>query len=245
MLNNLIIRSMLAEDLAFASERTAAEGWVSENRATLDGFFFHEPEGCLVAELDGRRVGIGVATSYGHSGFIGELIVRPEARGQGIGSALLNHAVTYLQQRGARTIYLDGVVKAVDLYQRNGFRKICCSLRFSGKVDGKSHPQVRPMLEKDLPVVFDLDQRYFGADRSFFLTRRWKLFPELSKVLVEDDRVTGFILGRWGEGWMVAGPWVVEAGVRYPQWLLEAQAVVNGDQMFSIGVLESTRERWN
>ena len=245
MRNNLIIRSMLAEDLAFASERTAAEGWVSENRATLDGFFFHEPVGCLVADLDGRRVGIGVATSYGHSGFIGELIVRPEARGQGIGSALLNHAVTYLQQRGARTIYLDGVLKALDLYERNGFRKICRSLRFSGKVNGKPHPQVRPMLEKDLPVVFDLDQRYFGADRGFFLARRWNLFPELSKVLVEDDRVTGFILGRWGEGWMAAGLglWRQASGIpngcwKPRRWLMETRCS-------ALVCWRATRERWN
>jgi len=239
MLDSLKIRSMNAGDLTFAAECTAGEGWISENRTTLDGFFFHDPGGCLVAELEGRRVGIGVATSYGRCGFIGELIVHPEARGRGIGAALLNHAVTYLRQRGACTVYLDGVVKAVNLYERNGFRKVCRSLRFSGKVEGKSYPQVRPMKEKDLPIIFELDQRYFGADRGFFLARRWNLFPELSKVLVEEGRMTGYILGRRGEGWMSAGPWVVEAGAENPQWLLENLAVVIGHPMFSIGILES------
>jgi GNAT superfamily N-acetyltransferase len=239
--DNLIICSMTARDLTFAAKCTAVEGWVSEDCTTLQGFFSHDPDGCLVAELDGRQVGIGVATSYGHCGFIGELIVRPERRGQGIGAALLAHAVAYLKQRGARTIYLDGVVKAVELYERNGFRKIFRSLRFSGKVIGKSHSGVRSMSEKDLPVIFDLDQRYFGADRSFFLRRRWILFPELSKVLVEDGRVTGYILGRRGEGWMAVGPWVVEPGEKHPQDLLEALAVVIGNQMFSIGILESNQ----
>jgi hypothetical protein len=164
-----------------------------------------------------------------------------EARGQGIGAALLNRAVAYLQQRGAQTIYLDGVVKAVDLYERNGFRKICRSLRFSGKVEGKSHAGVYPMQDKDLQVVVDLDQRYFGADRSFFLRRRWTLFPELSKVLVEDGQVKGYLLGRRGEGWVAVGPWVVEPAVKQPQRLLEAQATVIDNQLFSIGILESNR----
>jgi ribosomal protein S18 acetylase RimI-like enzyme len=212
----LTIRPMERSDLTFAAECTVAEGWVSENITILEGFYLHDPAGCLVAELAGQKVGIGVATSYGQCGFIGELIVKPEARGKGIGAALLNHAAAYLQQRGARTIYLDGVVKAVTLYKRNGFRKICRSLRFSGQIRGKTHPQVRPMQEQDLLVVHQLDHKHFGADRSFFLNRRWSLFPELSKVLVEEGHLAGYILGRRGEDWLAAGPWVVEEDVQHP-----------------------------
>jgi len=241
ILNKLKIRSMSPIDLTFAAECTDGEGWVSENRTALEGFFFHDPGGCLIAELDDRRVGIGVATAYGHCGFIGELIVRPEARGLGIGAALLNHAVAYLHNLGARTVYLDGVVKAVRLYERNGFRKVSRSLRFSGKLEGKNHPKVRPMQEKDLPAVLELDHRYFGARRGFFLARRWNLFPELSLVLVEKGRLTGYILGRRGEGWMSAGPWVVEEGVQHPEWLLEALASASNGQTFSIGTLESNQ----
>jgi hypothetical protein len=57
-------------------------------------------------------------------------------------------------------------VKAVELYERNGLRKICRSLRFSGQMEEKSHPEVRAMQEKDLPMIFDLDRRSFEADRS-------------------------------------------------------------------------------
>ncbi len=238
---SLIIHAMNTRDLTFAEECIEAEGWVSENHKTMEGFFSHDPAGCLVAELDGKQVGIGVATSYGHCGFIGELIVRPDSRGQGVGAALLNHACAYLRQHGAYTIYLDGVVKAVGLYKRNGFRKVCRSLRFSGKVDGKASSGVRSIREKDLPSIFELDCRHFGADRSFFLRRRWILYPELSKLLVDEGRVTGYILGRRGEGWMAVGPWVVEESEPHPEWLLEAQAVTSGNQAFSIGMLESNQ----
>ena len=99
-LASLLIREMRKEELAFAAECTAAEGWVSENHTTLEGFYLNDPKSCLLAEENGRPMGICVATFYGKSGFIGELIVRPEARGRGLGAELLNHGVRVLKERG-------------------------------------------------------------------------------------------------------------------------------------------------
>lgn len=238
---NCTIRALLPGELAFAAECTAAEGWVSENISTLEGFFRHDPAGCLVAELAGRPVGICIATAYGTAGFIGELIVRPEARGCGTGAALLNHAMTYLVESGAQTIYLDGVIQAVSLYERNGFRKVCRSLRLAGQLAGKSHPAVRPLQAGDLQEVCALDRRAFGADRSFFLHRRWELFPDLSHVLVMSGRLSGFILGRAGEGWAAAGPWVMVEGAGAARLLLESFADALGGTPFTIGVLETNQ----
>jgi len=117
------IRHMRKEELSFAADCTMAEGWVSEDQATLEGFYQYDPQGCWLAEEEGYPIGICIATSYGSSGFIGELIVRPGARGRGVGAALLNHAVGGLKSNGVETVYLDGVIKAVELYERNGFRK--------------------------------------------------------------------------------------------------------------------------
>jgi ribosomal protein S18 acetylase RimI-like enzyme len=236
-----IIRSMQMADLAFAAECTAAEGWASETYATFEGFYQHDPNGCFLAELAGRPAGICIATPYGRSGFVGELIVRPEARGRGIGAALLNHAVEYLRRHGAVTVYLDGVVKAVPLYERNGFRKICRSLRFSGTLGGESRSDVRAMRTDDLPAVFALDRQAFGVDRSFLLARRLQLFQDLCQVMVEDGKLTGYILGRRGEGWAAAGPWVIAQEARAPLRLLESLARQVGDVSISVGVLETNR----
>jgi ribosomal protein S18 acetylase RimI-like enzyme len=239
----LNIRSMAYDDLDFAASCTAGERWASEGRAEFEGFFAHDPGGCLVAEEAGRRVGIGMATPYGQSGFIGELIVLPEARGRGVGRALLARAVSYLHGCGARTVLLDGVVRAVPLYERAGFCKLCRSLRFSGTIQGRPAPRVRAMRPDDLEEVFRLDRQAFGADRSFFLARRLARFPELSKVLVQDGRLAGFLLGRRGqvpEGeWTAAGPWVVAPGVEQPEELLESLAPQGGSLRLSVGVLET------
>jgi ribosomal protein S18 acetylase RimI-like enzyme len=238
MLTRLFIHPMQAQDLDFAADCTAAEEWVSENRTVLEGFFQYDPGGCLMAELDGEPIGMCIATSYGTSAFIGELIVQPKARGMGIGAALLNHAVAYLQHNGAHSVYLDGVPRAVPMYQRNGFRIVCRSLRFSGALPAVEHDEVRPMQLADLPDVLALDRRIFTADRGFFLRRRWELYTELSRVLVENNQITGFILGRRGEGWISAGPWVVAEDVGHPIYLLECLAGAAQDNYFSVGILE-------
>jgi predicted N-acetyltransferase YhbS len=238
----LKIRPMRLEDLAFAAECTKAEGWVSENLDTLESFILKDSESCLVAEEDGKRAGICIATDYGRSGFIGELIVRPEVRERGIGAALLNEGVALLLKRGVETVYLDGVVKAVELYERNGFRKVCRSWRFSGKLTGKISQRVRMMAIDDLDGVIEFDKLCFGADRGFFLQRRFELFPELCFVSAQERRITGYIMGRSGETWVAAGPWVREGGGSSPPDLLSALAVEAGGRMISLGILDSNSD---
>lgn len=239
---SITIREMRTEDLAFAAECTAAEGWVSENRDMLDIFFLNDPQGCLLAEENGQRVGICIATHYGNSGFIGELIVVSAGRGRGIGASLLNQGVSFLQTRGVETVYLDGVVKAVELYERSGFRKICRSWRFSGQLAGKTSSGVRQMTKNDSEGVMAIDKLYFGADRSFFLRRRFELFPELCMVCTQGKRITGYIMGRAGETWLSAGPWIREDQAGDPAELLEALAIEAGGRLISLGILDSNTQ---
>ncbi len=237
----MTIREMCKEELAFAAECTAGEGWVSENRATLEGFYQRDPGGCLVAEDHGSLIGICIATRYGRSGFIGELIVHPQARGRGLGEQLLSQGVQYLQRNGIKTIYLDGVLKAVSLYERNGFRKVCRSWRFSGQLLGRFSPRVRRMTLGDLKQVNALDQDAFGDDRSFFIRHRLGAYPGLSYVLMEGDKLRGFILGRAGEGWVSAGPWVVNDDEQHPEELLYAIAGEAAGRVISLGILNINR----
>lgn len=237
-MNDLAISQMGPQDLPLAASYTAAEGWVSEDLIAFRGFYQHDPAGCLLARLNGQPVGIGIATSYGESGFIGELIVHPNYRGRGIGANLLEHAINYLRCRGANTIYLDGDLNAVPLYERHGFRKVCRSRRFLGKVVATQHDTVRPLLRQDLPAVCALDRQEFGADRSDFLEHQLQNYPDLCKVMLDGDHISGFILGRRGEGWVAAGPWVVSKRTSQPELLLESLACEAGDTPLSLGILE-------
>jgi GNAT superfamily N-acetyltransferase len=238
-LPNLFIREMLEKDLDFAAACTAAEGWQSENRVTLEGFYIHNAKGCFVAEENEQPIGICVATKYGTSGFIGELIVLSNARGRGVGAALLNHSVNSLKNQGVESIYLDGVIKAVKLYERNGFVKVFRSWRFSGLLQGKHYSNVRRMTKDDLDGVLALDKAAYGADRSFFLRRRLEIFQELCYVQVDGKRVTGFIMGCQHTGWISAGPWVVQEDSADPENLLYAFALKAGGRPVNLGILEA------
>jgi ribosomal protein S18 acetylase RimI-like enzyme len=238
-MGNVTVRTMQAADLDFAAWCTANEGWASETRAEFEGFWAHDPEGCLIAEAEGQPIGIGIATSYGGRGFIGELIVTAAWRGRGVGRAMMDRAVTYLRDGGAHSIFLDGVVKAVSLYERAGFRKICRSLRFYGHLEGRLSPAVRPMRAEDIGTVSAADRQAFGADRRFFLERRLRLYPELCRVLESDGEIAGFIMGRRATGIVSAGPWWVRPDAPRPADLLAALAVEAGDAVIGLGVLET------
>jgi ribosomal protein S18 acetylase RimI-like enzyme len=235
----MTIRTMAEADLDFAAESTASEGWPIETREAFANALARDPAGCFLAELDGRPAGICVATAYERSGFIGELIVRREARARGIGPRLLECAVAYLKGRGSEAIYLDAVERAVRFYENVGFRKVCRSLRFLAGTEGRPHPEVRPMRLADLDEVFRLDRAAFGDDRSFFLERRLALYPRFAKVLLRDGSLAGFTLGFQGRGAVAVGPWVVRPEVERPVMLLESFASEAGEFPVVIGLLET------
>jgi len=233
------IRLMQTGDLDFAAACTAAEGWRTQTRTAFEGFYAHDPEGCLIAEQGGTPVGICVGTSYGRYGFVGQLIVVSEARGQGIGRRLLDTAVARLRREGAQGIYLDAVLAAVPLYEQVGFRKLGRSLRFSGMIEGKEHAHVRAMHKRDLAAVYALDRRAFGADRRFFLDRRFARFPTLCQVIETNGRLMGFVLAARVDELLAVGPWTVRPELVRPGDLLESLALAAPGCTLGLGILES------
>lgn len=235
------IRLMKPADLDFAAACIRAEGWLSESRLAIEDFMAYDPAGCFIAEVDGQRAGLCVATGYLHHGFIGELIVVPEQRGHGIGTALFTYAMEYLQARGVHTIALDGDAPGVPIYEKAGFRKVCRSLRFYGSIPGGKHSYVRKMSHADLEVVCRLDADLFGADRSFFLRRKVSGYPNLCFIAEQTDALLGYLVARPGEGVIAIGPWAVNPRLAHPLALLEQLSLVALGKRLRIGVLESNQ----
>jgi ribosomal protein S18 acetylase RimI-like enzyme len=107
---------------------------------------------------------------------------------------------------------------------------------------GKQSSHVRQMVVSDLDQVFRLDELSFGADRSFFISRRLEIYPELSYVMMDGEKVSGFILGRSGEDWVSAGPWVMSDDAKNPMELLNSFALPLGDRPISIGILATNQQ---
>jgi predicted GNAT family N-acyltransferase len=229
---------MTVEDLDFATALTHSAGWASENRDVFAAFLECDARGCFIAEAGGKKAGVCVATKYLKNGFIGELVVSKSMRVLGIGPMLFRKALDYLLEKQIENIYLDGDLNAISYYETMGFRKICRSLRFRGKIKGKKHAGIRRLQPQDLDRLCAMDNELFGDDRSFFLRRRAKNFPELCLVSEKEGRLNGWIMARLGDGLLAVGPWAALKGGEDAAPLLEHLANENGTAIFRIGVLE-------
>jgi ribosomal protein S18 acetylase RimI-like enzyme len=234
----ITIRPMTLDDLDFACALAKSVGWVSQDRVVFEIFVGHDPNGCFVALADGQAVGIITATFYGESGYLGTLIVDEQHRGQGIGRTLLMHGVDYLQRRGAQSIFLDGAPKAVSLYERCGFSRICPTLRFDGDILPKPHPHVQRMTNADLTSVFTMDRMAFGADRSYFLKKRFEKWSDACLVYHDGATLHGFITGRHYDGGIAIGPWITDETLSDPLCVLQAVAASTGETALHLSVLE-------
>ncbi|PKO15385.1 MAG: hypothetical protein CVU39_10750 [Chloroflexi bacterium HGW-Chloroflexi-10] len=230
-------------DVMAAATLTNQEHWRSETPLELAAYYVYDPDGCFIAEVDGILAGICIATVYQHTGFIGELIVQPQYRKHQLGTRLMQTAIEYLNNEGISCIFLDGVLKAVPLYERLGFLPLCRSLRLFGQVSAREFTHITPIQTIDLPQIFDMDLQFFGSDRSFFLERRLRHYPELCWKWQDINGLQAYLFGRVGiGGWVTAGPWVSRRSAQETLPLLEHFQSAIGNQPFSIGVLESTNQ---
>src|SRR3954451_5978924 len=78
------------------------------------------PNGCmLVAVADGAILGTGGAVSFGRTGWIGGITVAPSARGRGLGRALTEASLAFLEP--CETVLLLASALGRPIYDRLGF----------------------------------------------------------------------------------------------------------------------------
>ena len=84
-----------------------------------------DPEGCFVAEDDGRVVGLIFSRTWGGVGWFGTFAVLPECQGRGIGKRLIAASLEYLRWDTDRVIGLETMPESpynLGLYLRQGFQ---------------------------------------------------------------------------------------------------------------------------
>ena len=203
------IRVMTHGDIDLVMRLQEMVGW-GNTRADAERSLYYEPSGCFVASVDGVDVGMVNSFLYGDVGFIGNLIVLTETRGNGVGAALMRRAIERLTSDGAGTIRLDGVQKAIPLYERLGFKGEYWSLRYSGVAAKAPHHSIEPLAREDLEQVARLDRRFFGLDRTQKLKRAQHDFPELCFKASKGGVIRGYIMAKTGASNVRVGPWICD-----------------------------------
>lgn len=119
--DELHLRAADADDLPSVAMLRATVGWAVHDwalRAVLQ-----PPHALCVVAMDGANhvVGTGSGISYGSLGVVGNMIVDPAHRRRGVGAAILEAVIAFLDERGCSRLELSATDQGRPLYARYGF----------------------------------------------------------------------------------------------------------------------------
>lgn len=204
----MLVRLFSPHDVAFAASLSSLEGMTAaRDDEHLTGF---DPHACFVGEIDGEPMGMVLAVCYGKLGWISALVIKRPHRGHGYGRLLLDTAVAYLLDHGARTVGLDAPADAVGLCREAGFVPAFDIVYLrgpQGTAPAAEPASVSPFRARDLHAVAMFDWACFGASREWAL----RALLQLSQVafLAQDEAgLAGYLLARRLHDHWTLGPWV-------------------------------------
>jgi len=233
------MRVMTEADIDFGMKLKNIARW-NQLPADWKRFIEIEPEGCFVAMLDGEKVGTVTTTTYGKRlAWIGMVLVPPEHRRKGIGTALLKKAISHLRQKKLEVIGLDATPMGNKLYLTLDFREDFALERRQGKGQALSGGDasaagsgVTPMTARELDALAEFDARVFGVPRPNVLRRLHADYPQLAWLARSGGRITGYVMMRPGLNAHQIGPWVA-ADPQIAEMLFQtALAAVGGRPIF-------------
>jgi GNAT superfamily N-acetyltransferase len=200
------IRPMDRADLGLGLHLCRQAGW-NQIEADWRRFLDMQPEGCFVAALDGVPVGTTVTCLFGPVAWIAMVLVEVSARRRGVATALLRHALDFLDERGAKTVRLDATAAGQAVYEKLGFAPEYRLTRYEGRappVGGQSH--VTEATAALLPEIVALDRRVTGTQREKMLARLLAESPQAVRVLRREGQLEGFVVTRRGANAVQIGP---------------------------------------
>lgn len=205
---NLEIRTLTEADLDDA-DRIMQDAFrrTQSARAELATYLSLQPDGRLLALVDGAPVGMVGAIDYGPFAYIGTMGVRQAWQQRGIGYALMERLLEWLNARGCPMVRLDASAAGQQLYPKLGFvtdeetyvlkpQHSIASTRVSGRV------QVARV--EDLEAIAEFDAPIFGARRAVVFQRYYAWLND--RVFLTHDE-TGQISGYLFAQTRSLGPW--------------------------------------
>jgi GNAT superfamily N-acetyltransferase len=214
----LRIRTMTPADIPLGMRLKAQNGW-NQLEADWQRLLAMEPDGCFVAETNGVGVGTACTCVFGSVAWIAMVLVDAERRKQGVGTALMEYALAYLDARGVRSVRLDATPLGRPIYEKLGFEAEYELARFEGALLPGPSLCAEPASAADLPELLALDLRVAGTDRGKLMNRLFAEQPDTFRVVRRERRLCGFVAARPGaRAWQI-GPCLgdADAGMRLMQ----------------------------
>ena len=208
---------MADTDVPFADRIRDLAGW-NQSLQDWKRLLRHDPHGCFVAEWNGRPAGTATTTSYSKElAWIGMVLVDPDVRRRGIGTALLMRCIEHLRQSGVNCIKLDATPLGKHVYDPLGFVSEWSLSRWQTtelsicpeRIETAADPGSRPPDSRDIGCVADLDAAAFGVARNRMLS----ILATQSATHIRRDaagRIVGYGMLRPGAPAYYLGPIVAE-----------------------------------
>jgi len=194
----------------------------------------------IVAEVDNKLAGFAQGILNGKTGWLGNIIVLPEYRRQGIGYELTIHLVEYFKGKGCKTQLLIASEMGKNIYKKLGFNE---SSSYYFLRDGsnfqfyKRNNKIRKIVRSDFSLIKKLDEEITSEERYDFIKR----FFNTGCVYKEEgsNEIEGFFLPNLGGGLINAKS--SEAGLELLKFKLSLQktkAVIPSENKIALDFLE-------
>lgn len=201
-LDNLQWRNLELGDIPALSD-FAPRDWGMALDAVLLQHFGHSYFHGRVASTATGIVAIGQGIATGHTGWVGNVIVRPGARNRGIGSQMTRDIMTLLHGRGCSSLLLVATALGAPVYRKLGYRTTADYVFLDvPRLPACPPATVRRLADSDTGAVLTLDAMATGETRAGLLT------PHLSSGWAHtghDGGLDGFFLPSLGRGLVIAG----------------------------------------
>ncbi|MCD6361780.1 MAG: GNAT family N-acetyltransferase [Armatimonadetes bacterium] len=114
--------------------------WAERKNKEIDQDIANDPEGVLVAEIDGEVVGYITTTVDEETGMgrIPNLAVDASCQGKGVGKALINAALDRFEEKGMEYAKIETLATnevGGSLYPRAGFRELVRQIHYVMKME--------------------------------------------------------------------------------------------------------------
>jgi GNAT superfamily N-acetyltransferase len=196
------LRTMTLQDIPAGQRIRQIAGW-NQTDADWHRFLSASPEGCFVAEESGQVCGTVATIGYQNRfAWVGMVLVDPAFRGRGIGTALLDRAIAYLDSVGIPSIKLDATPQGKPLYEKLGFVTEYEIARWTLRrppVQSIRQSTPLPSLSPgELQTILDLDQQIFGANRGPLLRSVHLSAPQFTVFESASGTINAYAFGRSG-----------------------------------------------
>lgn len=202
---------MTAADLGLGLRLSRQAKW-NQVEADWRRFLDLGGEGCFVAELDGTGVGTTTTCVFDSVAWIAMVLVDIEARRQGVGTTLLRHALSFLDDHGVATVRLDATAAGQRVYEKLGFEPEYPLTRYEGiAARSTAEYHAEQATGEMIPELIELDRHGTGTDRTMLLCRLFEDALESMRIVRTDGHIEGFMTIRDGANAIQIGPCVATA----------------------------------